>query len=234
MFLPALIIARIKHLYETHILTKLTAKELFDDAMYLFENQAPGLRLSEEVLLLFRLAAEKGHQEAAWIVPILEQCPTSEMTFVRAAFENAKEEKAMLLVYFCTQDKEHLTRAAATGWNDAFSEFVVETLPLDNPQSTWLMAHGARNSRWKVGEYRMLTREENNACFLERHPEAHFFEAIRQNDITLIMKCIRFKQFVLYDEYVTIYRDLTDGTASLSAPRAIFIWKSHGFCWKWN
>lgn len=221
--LPAHIIARIKHLYETHILAKLTAKELFDDAMYLFEVKAKGLYLSEEVVLLFRLASEKGHTEAAWIVAILEQCPTYDKTFVRTAFENAKEEKAMLFVYFCTRNKEHLTRAAATGWIDAFSEFVVETLSLDNPESTWLMAHGSRNARWKVGEYRMLTIEENNACIFERHPEAQFYEAIRRGDIILMMKCIRFKEFVLYDEYFSIYRNLTHGTDTLSALHAQYL-----------
>lgn len=131
--------SRIIQLYETQVLPKLSAQELFDDGMYLFELQLPEENIFE-AHLLFQLAAEKGHSDAAWIWPILRDSEDLQIGLVMS-----ERKEAAHLLYLLT--KQGGDEALASNWHVAHSHFFGQLASWQPMYRLWVWKHANRNAR---------------------------------------------------------------------------------------
>jgi predicted Zn-dependent protease len=190
-------LARIKYLHKKHILSRLSIQQLFDDAMYLIEQEICKNLSFEQTQLYFELAAERGHFEAQWIAPILKEAKRDRIRALQL-FATCGNPKALFFVYLATCNKNHLQAAAATGWTVAVSALTISS-PCssisDREFCEWITNHGDRQSKFM---YATSCFYNNNQCIqlgLERHPYRQFHNVAREelkSDCVSIFEAFRF------------------------------------------
>lgn len=150
-------LARMKQLHEKRVLSRLTAQQFFDDAMYLLERDAYNNILSDEARFYFQCAAKKGHPDARWISRVIEECNGDFVSILKWCQSSADYPQATYLVFLWSQSRMHLEYAAATGWMVAIARLHVEMANRSQIHISeltmirdWLLKYGDRNSRCKL------------------------------------------------------------------------------------
>lgn len=175
--LPANIAHCILRNYQRSVLLKLTAQQLFDDAMYLLESEIGDENCSEETRCLFRMAAKKGHSEAEWISPVLDKC-NGKLDLILSSFGSLENnDKGQYFVWLKTKEEACLIRASATNWNVAYAAFLMQKKPFpDNVILEWMNAHGDRNSNYRfqlslpIESWRAYSRSMSQLPVMSQHP----------------------------------------------------------------
>jgi hypothetical protein len=122
-----------------------TAEEMFQDAMYLFEKQCRcQVQMSHQASSLFYLAARKGHKDAASIASVAHRCKFKYAQMF-TEFAKSKSPKANYFQWLRTRNYFYLIRAAATGWNIAYSTLLIQqNTALDAAGRDWIIEYGSR------------------------------------------------------------------------------------------
>jgi hypothetical protein len=147
-------------LERTHLqaLRMAPTQTIFDDAMFLFEREWCNKTLSEQARSYLGIAALRGHSEAVWIKPVIEQYDGDIGRITIAFEEQLDNEKAQYFVWLRRKEPLSLVRAAATGWNVPYAVLLSQKQNISrHVQSDWLLLYGDRNSTYRAHSDRQAT-----------------------------------------------------------------------------
>lgn len=179
--------------------------------MHSLEKDMAGDKLGAHTLLLFQLAFEKNHPDAAWIYPVMDLCKGNVPRIV-SHFGKMDDARAQYFVWLHTRDEAPLLCAAVTGWPVAYSTLLLNG-NLSKARCDWILGNGTRNAQAEVFDiqqrcfsaFTMEKWSEHEKKFFMTHPRMTILVVDLEplESVTWIDLCMsmRFESAVPKDTY---------------------------------